>query len=259
MLLAVDLGNTNLVAAVFSGPERVTSWRLGTDRARTADDYGVLFQNLLRLRGVDLSSIDAVAVCSVVPPLTPALAEMARTYFGQEAFVASPGRNLGLVIDYHPPTAVGPDRVVNAIGGIHRYGTPLILVDFGTATTLDVVTRDGVYRGGAVAPGVGISADALFERAAGLPRIELASPGPVIGKDTAQAMLSGLIYGSAGLVDVMVQRIRAEIGADARVVATGGLASLVAPHSATIQAVDEWLTVEGLRLAWEARPQEGCA
>jgi type III pantothenate kinase len=250
-LLTIDAGNTNTVFGVHDGPELRVHWRLTTRREQTADEYGVLVRNLFAGSNVDPAQIQGVALASVVPPLTPVLIELSRDYLGQEPLVVEPGVKTGLPILYEPPSDVGADRIVNGVAALARYGAPVVVVDFGTATTFDVITAKGEYAGGVICPGVGISADALFQRAARLPRVDVRNPGRVIGRSTVASIQSGLYFGYAALVEGIIARIRAELGENVRVVATGGLASTLAADVPSIEEVDPVLTLTGLRLIWE--------
>jgi type III pantothenate kinase len=251
MLLTIDVGNTNTVLGVFEAAELRVHWRLTTRREQTADEYGILVRNLFATSGLDPASIDAVALASVVPPLTPVLVALARQYLGHEPLVVGPGVKTGMPILYEPPGDVGADRIVNGVAAFAAYGGPVIVVDFGTATTFDVVTKRGEYAGGVICPGIGISADALFQRAARLPRVDLRHPGRIIGRSTVHSMQSGLYFGYAAMCEGLLARIRAEIEEPARVVATGGLAETLAAEIPSIEAVDPVLTLTGLRLIWE--------
>jgi type III pantothenate kinase len=251
MLLAVDVGNTNIVVGVFDGERLVADFRLHTNERSTGDELGLDATELLRRRGIDIGAIDAVAVANVVPPLARAVDEMSRIYFGCAPLVVGPGIRTGVSIRYEDPRLVGADRIANALAGRHLYGAPAILLDFGTATTFDAVSASGDYLGGAMAPGILISLEALVSRASKLHRIELVAPPSVIGRSPAASMQSGFVYGYVGLVQGIVARMRAEIGAEARVIATGGLAELFAPLIPEIEAVDPNLTLVGLRLIHE--------
>jgi type III pantothenate kinase len=251
MLLTIDVGNSNTVLGVFDGAELRVHWRLTTRREQTADEYGILVRNLFASSGLDPGGVEAVALASVVPPLTPVLVALARHYLGHEPLVVGPGVKTGMPILYEPPGDVGADRIVNGVAAFSAYGGPVIVVDFGTATTFDVVTRRGEYAGGVICPGIGISADALFQRAARLPRVDVRHPGKVIGRSTVLSMQSGLYFGYAAMCEGLVARIRAELAEPARVVATGGLAETLAAEIPSIGAVDPVLTLTGLRLIWE--------
>ncbi len=251
MLLVIDAGNTNTSLGVFDGTQLVAHWRLTTARARTVDEYGVHARNLFELAGLDFKAIDAIAISSVVPPLNFTLKRMAEVYFHLTPLFVDHTTNTGLVILYNPPSDVGADRIVDAVAAIAKYGAPCIVVDFGTATTFNAITKEGEYLGGVITPGITISSDALFERTAKLPRVEIKRPQKVIGSSTIDAMQSGLYHGFSGLVDGILRKMIEELGGSARVIATGGLAPLIATGSELIELVDETLTLEGLRLVFE--------
>lgn len=252
MILVVDVGNTNIVLGLYEGSNLLHHWRLSTNRSSTVDEYGVLMMNLFQLAGVRREEFDGVIVSCVVPPLMSMLEQLFAKYVpGSKVLVVGPGIKTGLNIRYENPREVGADRIVNAVAGIERYGAPLVIVDFGTATTFDYIDESGAYLGGAIVPGIGISTEALYKRAAKLPRIELAKPRTVIGRNTVTAMQAGIIFGYAGQVDGIVTRIRREFKVQPRVVATGGMAELIAAESETIEQVDALLTLEGLRILYE--------
>src|SRR5215211_2014118 len=252
-LLAIDVGNTQTVFGLFEGEKLREHWRVATERNRSGDELGALYTNFL-----DLSQVEGIGLASTVPQLHRAYEDFAKEYAKAELLELGPGVRTGVPIRYDDPREVGPDRIANAVAAKERYGPPCIVVDFGTSTNFDVVSPDGEYVGGVLAPGIEISMDALFERAARLFRVDFTAPPTVIGKTTQTALQSGLVYGFAGQVDELVTRIRAELGAEARAVATGGLAELVAPHSRTLERVDPFLTLEGLRLVYRrAHPSVG--
>jgi type III pantothenate kinase len=251
LLLTIDAGTTNTVLGVHRGAELVAHWRLTTRREQTADEYGILVRNLFSSSGLDPQKIAGVALASVVPPLTSVLVALSRQYLSQDPLVVEPGVRTGMPILYEPPSDVGADRIVNGVAALAAYGGPVIVVDFGTATTFDVVTKKGEYAGGVICPGIGISADALFQRAARLPRVDVRNPGRVIGRSTVGSIQAGLYYGYAAMVEGIITRIRAELGEPARVVATGGLAESLAADIPSLEAVDPVLTLTGLRLIWE--------
>lgn len=250
MLLAIDIGNTNIVWGVYEGRTLAGHWRLATDASRTADEYGILFVNILQQAGIEPHRISDAIISSVVPSLTAVFDEMVEGYFKHTPLIVSSDLDMGIRIAYPNPGEIGSDRLVNAAAAYARYKTSLILVDFGTATTFCAIGQGGDYLGGAIAPGLGIASEALFTRTAKLPKVDLARPKTVIGKDTAGSMQSGLIFGYAGLVDELVTRMQGELGHKATVIATGGLASLIAVESRTIQEVRPFLTLEGLELIY---------
>ncbi|PKO20696.1 MAG: pantothenate kinase [Chloroflexi bacterium HGW-Chloroflexi-1] len=251
MLLAIDIGNTNVTLGVFDGQRLHATWRLATVHDRMPDEYGVLLIQLLNHRDLHVEEISGVALASVVPPLTRVFREVSQTYLGQDPLVVDVGVKTGVRIRYEPPREVGADRVVNCAAVQQKYGGPACVVDFGTATTFDAISREGDYLGGAIAPGIGIAAEALFARAAKLYRVELAPPPQAIGTNTVMAIQSGIFFGYVGLVEGLVARFRRELGDDMKVIATGGLAERVAPETSVIQYVDPWLTLDGLRIIYE--------
>jgi len=251
VLLAIDVGNTNTVLGAFEGQALRQHWRIETSHSRTADEYGVLLRQLFAVAGLDARAVDAVVVSSVVPPLAFTLRRMSERYFGVAPLFIGPGVKTGMPILYEDPREVGADRIVNAVAAWHRYACGLIVVDFGTATTFDAVSQKGEYLGGAICPGIGISMEALFRHASRLPEVEFVRPPHVVGKNTIASMQSGLVYGYVGLVDGICERMAAELGFPPKVVATGGLATLISGVSRSITEVDEHLTLDGLRLIHE--------
>jgi type III pantothenate kinase len=247
MLLAIDLGNTNTVFGVYDGERLVMHWRLSTQKNRTVDEYGILLRNLFALENIDAKKIQTVIVASVVPPLDAVLSEMVQGYFSvAPVFVTH--ENAGIPVLYNDPREVGADRIVNAVAVVHKYGRPAIVVDFGTATTFDAITAAGEYLGGVIAPGIVISAEALYEHAARLPRIEIQKPVDVIGRSTVGSMQSGLFYGYVSLVDGIIARMKEELGANTRVIGTGGQAPFIRQEAKLIEVVDSNLTLDGLQL-----------
>ncbi|OLC95689.1 MAG: pantothenate kinase [Acidobacteria bacterium 13_1_40CM_4_58_4] len=251
MLFTIDVGNTNTVLGVFRGEELVANWRLTTAREQTVDEYGVLTRNLFTLAGLDRDAITGVIISSVVPPVNWTLAEMSRVYFGKKALFVELGVKTGMAVLVDNPSEVGADRIVNGVAAFHKYAGPCIVGDFGTAITFDAISAKGEYLGGVIAPGLGISSEALFARAARLPRVEIKDPGKVIGTNTVTHMQAGLYYGAVDMVDGMLARMKKELGESVKVVATGGQARLVAKGSKHIEHTDDFLTLTGLRLIWE--------
>lgn len=250
MLLAIDIGNTNIVAGIFDGSTLLTHWRLATDPKTTADEYGVLCLSLMARDGRLPEHITGAIISSVVPALTETFESMVETSFGSTPITVSPDMDTGLTLKYSNPKEIGSDRIVNAAAAYEKFRRDLIIVDFGTATTFCAVNRDGEYLGGVIAPGLTISAEALFARAAKLSKVELARPKTVIGTDTTSSIQSGLIFGYAGLVDTLVQRMEGELGRTSYVIATGGLASVIAPEARSIQHLEPFLTLHGLELLY---------
>lgn len=251
MIVVMNIGNSNIVMGVYEGESLRYHWRFSTDRNKTEDEYGMLVKSLFDSVGLALHQVSGVIFSSVVPPMNFIIERMCEKYLHRKALVVGPGIKTGLNIKYEYPREVGSDRIVNAVAAIRDYGTPLIVVDFGTATTFCYIDEKGQYWGGAIAPGIRISTEALVSRTAKLPRIEMAKPAGVVGRNTVAAMQSGIYYGFVGQVEGIVRRIMAESGAEPQVVATGGLASLVANETECIHVVDPDLTLKGLRLIYE--------
>ncbi len=256
MLLVIDVGNTNTVLGVFDDERLVAHWRLTTERARTIDEYGIQFRNLVLLAGIDAALIHAVVIASVVPPLNYTLEKVAQNYLGHAPLFIDHTIDTGMTIKYVPSSDVGADRIVNSVAAIERYGAPCIVVDFGTATTFDAINANCEYLGGVITPGITISAEALFQRASRLSRVEIKRPDRVIGQNTTGSIQSGLYYGYIGLVDGILKRMISELGERPRIVATGGLARLIGRGSKYIEKIDDNLTLEGLRLIYEHSRQE---
>jgi len=268
MLLVIDVGNTNTVLGVFARVNKVhpggegeddapryerlvANWRVATSRRSTVDEYGVLFRNLFAMAGLESKGIHGIVISSVVPPLDPVLRQVCERYFNLRPLFIEPGVKTGLPVHYDNPAEVGADRIVNAVAAIEKYGSPCVIVDFGTATTFDCVSAKGEYLGGVICPGIGISADALFDRTARLPRVEIRKPNRVIGTNTVGSLQSGLYYGYLGLVDGILELLLPELGEGTHVVATGGLGPMIGKGSKYIKNVDDFLTLEGLRIIWD--------
>ena len=252
MLLVFDVGNTNMVLGVYEGTELKKHWRINTDKEKTSDEYGILISNLFQYDKVDMNSITDVIISSVVPNVMHSLENFCIKYCNKKPLIVGPGIKTGLNIKYDNPKQVGADRIVNAVAAIEKYKSPMIIIDFGTATTFCAISEKGDYLGGTIAPGIKISSEALFQRASKLPRVELAKPGTAICKNTVSAMQSGIIYGYVGLVDKIISMMKSELGGDdIKVIATGGLSVLIASETDIIDYVDKFLTLEGLRLIYD--------
>ena len=250
MLLTIDIGNTNITLGLYQGEKLGPRWRLATDHERMPDEYGLQFYGLISHSGHAIEEVQGISLASVVPPLTGRIVAACRQYLCQEPLVIDAGVKTGVRIRYEDPRAVGADRIVDAAAVQRLYGGPACVVDFGTATTFDAISADGDYLGGAIAPGIGIASEALFLRTAKLPRVDLQRPPTAIGRNTVHAMQSGLLFGYVALVEGMVDRFRAELGPEMKVIATGGLAEIVAAETQVIQFVAPWLTLDGLRIIW---------
>lgn len=251
MLLVIDIGNTNTVIGVYEGDELRHHWRVQTDRRSTADEQGILLRQLFGSTGAEPSAVSGAIISCVVPPMERNVVEMVRNYFGQEPAVVGESIQADMTVHYEDRRAVGADRLVNGVAAWARYKTSLVVVDFGTATTFDAIDHEGAYLGGAISPGITISSEALFHAASKLPRVEVSKPPSVIGRRTVDAIQSGLLYGYTGLVKEIVNRMKAELEGDTKVIATGGLARFIASETDVIDEVDPLLTLEGLRLIWE--------
>ena len=252
MLLVFDVGNTNMVLGIYKDNELIKDWRINTDKEKTSDEYGILISSLFKYEDIEMSEIKDVIISSVVPSVMHSLENFCIKYCNKQPLIVGPGIKTGLNIKYDNPKQVGADRIVNAVAGIEKYGYPLILVDFGTATTFCAISERGEYLGGTIAPGIKISSEALFQRASKLPRVELLKPGTTICKSTVTAMQSGIIYGYVGLVDKIISMMKDELNCEGiRVVATGGLANLIASETDSIDNVDKFLTLEGLKVIYE--------
>jgi type III pantothenate kinase len=251
VLLVIDVGNSNIVLGIYDGDLLVKDWRISTDKSKTTDEYGILIHDLFRLARINFEQVVGIIISSVVPTLTGVLEKLAVQYFGFKPYVVGPGIKTGMPIQYDNPREVGADRIVNAVAGFEKYKTSLIIVDFGTATTFDYVNKKGEYCGGAIAPGLMISMEALFQKASKLPRVEIVKPPSLVAKNTVNSMQAGIYYGYVGLVDEIVTRMKGECRDTPQVIATGGLAGLIAPESKTINIVEEYLTLEGLRILFQ--------
>jgi len=251
MLLVIDVGNSNTVLGIFDRQSLKKDWRIGTDKDRTVDEYAMLFNNLFQLSGLQFSDLDDVIVSSVVPPMVDTLEGLCLQYFKLKPYVVGPGIKTGMPIQYDNPREVGADRIVNAIAAYEQSKCSLIVVDFGTATTFDVISHEGSYQGGAIAPGIGISADALFERASKLPRVEFSRPDHIIAKNTINSMQAGIFFGYVGLVEGIVSRMKEELSDIPKVIATGGLAAPISAATSCIDQVEPFLTLDGLRILYE--------
>ncbi|OGN90096.1 MAG: pantothenate kinase [Chloroflexi bacterium RBG_13_48_10] len=251
MLLTIDIGNTNITLGLYEGEDLGPRWRLATAYDHMPDEYGLQLLGLLEHAGHAPESVSAICMASVVPPLTGKIIEACRRYLNKEPLVVDAGVKTGIRVRYEDPKAVGADRIVDAVAVLHLYGSPACVVDFGTATTFDAIAENGDYLGGAIAPGIGIAAEALFQRTAKLTRVDLQKPPSVIGRNTVHSMQSGLLYGYVGLVEGMVKRFKQELGVQMKVIATGGLADIIAKETDVIQIVAPWLTLDGLRMIWD--------
>jgi type III pantothenate kinase len=251
MLLAFDIGNTTVAIGLFRGPKLVKSWKIKTDRDKTGDEYGAILLNLFQVAGLHPKKIEAAIISSVVPPLTPVLQDVCRDFFRLEALVVGPGLKTGMPILYENPLEVGADRIVAAVAAFEKHGGPAIVVDFGTATTFDAISAKGEYLGGAIAPGIQISAEALYLKTARLPRIEIKKPKRAIGRTTVASMQSGLYFGYIGLITNTINEVRKEIGKNAKVVATGGFGGQIAPEVPAIDVYEPDLVLEGLRIIYD--------
>jgi type III pantothenate kinase len=251
MLLVIDVGNSNNVIGLFSGQELLTHWRIRTEWNRTADEYWVLIKEFILINQVEAETIDDIIIACVVPPLVPILKEMSSKYFSCEPLIVGPGIKTGISILYRNPAEVGADRIVNSVAAYEKYGGPLIIIDFGTATTFDAVSKKGEYLGGAIFPGIQISMEALFKNTAKLPRVEMVPPPRVIGKSTTESIQSGAVYGFVGMIENIVSKFRLEIKEEAQVIATGGIVDWISSNTTCIDKVDHFLTLDGMRLIYE--------
>lgn len=255
MLLAVDIGNTDITLGLYDGNAAGARWRLASDHERMPDEYGITLVQLFQRAGADLADVEGVAVASVVPPLTGTFRQVCRDYLGRDPLIVDAGVKTGVRVKYDDPRQVGADRIADAAAARNLYGGPACIVDFGTATTFDAISADGDYLGGAIAPGIAIAANALFKRAAKLPRVELQRPPSAIGRNTVHSVQAGLLFGYVGLVEGMVSRFRAELGPRMKVIATGGLAEVIARETSGIEIVAPWLTLDGLKIIYDLNRQ----
>lgn len=251
MLLVIDIGNSNIVMGTYIGKKLHKHWRVSTDRQKTSDEYGMLLEGIFRYHGCNMADVEAIIISSVVPPLVVPMEKMCERYFHLRPLVVGPGIKTGIKLKYENPREIGADRIVNVVGAYEQFGGPLIVIDIGTATTFDVVDTNGDFLGGVISPGLGTAAEGLFQRAAKLPRIELVTPKNIICRNTINGMQAGLIFGFAGHIDEIVRRIKEEYGAPMTVVATGGYAKMIAKESRTIDKIDHFLTLTGLRALYE--------
>jgi len=251
MILAIDIGNTNVVIGLYKSDDLVVDFRVATDKSKTEDEYGMLLLQLLKFHNIKVEEIQGSIISSVVPPIVPVFNRVVKKYFDCTALLVGPGIKTGIEVKYENPKEIGADRIVNAVAAYEEYGGPIIIVDFGTATTFCAVNSAGDYLGGSIAPGIGISSEALFTKAAKLPRIEIARPKSVIGKNTVVSMQSGIFFGYVGQVDEIVRRMKMEMESCPKVIATGGLAELISTESKQIQIIDKYLTLKGLRILYE--------
>lgn len=251
MLLVFDIGNTNIVMGAYEGKKLCYHWRISTDRQKTGDEYGMLINELFKFQNIEMTDIEDIIISSVVPPLVIPISKMCERYFNIKPLIVGPGIKTGIKISYENPRSLGADRIVNVVGAFEKFGGPLIVIDIGTATTFDVVNEKGDFLGGVIAPGISMSADALFQKAASLPRIELVTPKSIICHNTVSNMQAGIIFGAVGQINEIVKRIKIEYGGDMKVIATGGLAQMIAKETSLIDKTDHFLTLTGLRVLYE--------
>lgn len=250
LLLVIDVGNSNIVLGIYEGDQLLRDWRISTDKSKTTDEYGILVHDLFRMANIAFAQVKGIIISSVVPPLTGVLEKLSQQYFGFKPYIVGPEIRTGMAVLYDNPLEVGADRIVNAVAGFDKYRSPLIIVDFGTATTFDYVNSHGEFCGGAIAPGLVISMEALFQRASKLPRVDVMKPPQILARNTVNSMQAGIYYGYVGLVDGIISRMKVECREKPAVIATGGLAGLIAPESNTIEKIEEFLTLEGLRILY---------